>query len=81
MVIPADIPSGVVGLQLVRGEAQVGRTGSRVAEAARAQVDAMQPSQVLHFPAGCNTSQHAMLLIRQEQLISVSLLIQFQICP
>ena len=54
MVVPAYMASSVVGLQLCWGQPQVGSTRPRVAEAASAQIDAMQACQLLHLPVQCS---------------------------
>ena len=51
MVIPADMPSFIVLLQLGCSEPQVVSAGPRIAEAAGAQIDTLQACQLLYLPA------------------------------
>ena len=50
VVVPADMPCLEVLPELLGCQAQVARTGTRVAEAARPQEDAVQGCHPLHLP-------------------------------
>ena len=51
IVIPANMPSFIILLQLGCSESQVVGTGPRIAEASGAQEDGMQACQLLNLPA------------------------------
>ena len=58
-VVPADVSSIKVGPQLVSSQPQMPRTCPRVAEAAGAQIYAVQACQLFHLPAFCRPCQQS----------------------